>query len=129
MEPPPSLVCGLVSREITFHLSCSTIASSASFLNGGIPSRYNLKPLFHIFNNFRHSCGLNFYALANNFQMYTSSPYSFHNLQGDFSPGSRTSTSLQMYCNHLELYICKTQPMTHFFSLQICSSLYISKLC
>ena len=63
------------------------------------------------FNNFSHSSGFNSYVLANNFQIYTSSPYSFHNLHVEFSPGSRTSISTWTSCSHFELYMCKTQPI------------------
>lgn len=81
------------------------------FLNVGILPRYYLRP-FPFCNNVSPSCDFNFHILANNFQIYTSSLYSFQNLQVEFSMNSKTSISHGCpVIIHPELYIYKTQPI------------------
>ena len=90
------------------------------FFNVHISSRYYFRhfSLHFFFNNFSHSSGFASYVLADNLQIYTASPYSFHNLQAEFSPGSRHPFLYGRTAITMNFICAKPSPV---LSLQICS--------
>lgn len=115
VESLQSSACRLISKEIIFHFPCSTIFFPTYFLNVDMPPDTILGPFLFTCNNFNLSCGFNSQALANNFQIHTSSPYSFHNLQAEILTGSRDLSPHGCAASTLNFICAKLNP---FFSLK-----------